>query len=217
MKKVLILVEGQTEETFVKQVLAPYLNGFDIFIIPIIIVTKRVKIGADFKGGVPEYPKVRNEILRLLSDRSANTITTMFDYYGLPSGYPGKDSISDQNPFDKVRIIENAIKNDIQNPKFLPYLSLHEFESLLFSSPSLIAKTLTYPSSETILNNIKSSFNSPEEINDNTETAPSKRLKKIFKNYQKVLHGSLISTRTGLQIIRNECKHFNDWLTKIET
>ncbi len=57
MKKVLILVEGQTEETFVKQVLSPYLNRFDIFIIPTIIVTKRVKIGADFKGGVPEYPK----------------------------------------------------------------------------------------------------------------------------------------------------------------
>ena len=79
MKKVLILVEGQTEETFVKQVLAPYLNRFDIFIIPTIIVTKRVKRGADFKGGVPEYPKVRNEILRLLSGSSATIITNLIE------------------------------------------------------------------------------------------------------------------------------------------
>ena len=48
MKRVFIIVEGQTEEEFVKTVLSPYLSSKQILsVTPIIIHTK----GKEFKGG----------------------------------------------------------------------------------------------------------------------------------------------------------------------
>ena len=90
MAKVLILVEGQTEETFVKQTLGPYLSSLGVFVVPTIIATKRIKSGPSFKGGMPSYPKVRREILRLLGDSSAALVTTMIDFYGLRTSFPGR-------------------------------------------------------------------------------------------------------------------------------
>ena len=51
MKKVLVLVEGQTEEVFVKNVLGPYLWERHIFCIPKIAVTKLVKSGLILRAG----------------------------------------------------------------------------------------------------------------------------------------------------------------------
>jgi hypothetical protein len=48
MRKVLILVEGQTEERFVKDVLQPYLWDIGVHPEPKIATTKRVKLGGHF-------------------------------------------------------------------------------------------------------------------------------------------------------------------------
>jgi len=66
------------------------------------------------------------------------------------------------------------------------------------------------------LERIKRSFANPEEINDNPETAPSKRILKIFSGYQKVLHGPTIAKRIGIENIRTECPHFHEWLDWLE-
>lgn len=89
-RKAFILVEGQTEETFVKNVLSEFLPE-GLFLQPVIIAKKRVNSGGKFKGGVPRYPKVRNEIVRLLGDFSAVIVTTMLDYYALPPSFPGRE------------------------------------------------------------------------------------------------------------------------------
>lgn len=68
MKKILILAEGQTEETFVKNILAPHLWSKEIFCIPKLATTKRVKSGADFKGGIVSYEKLKRDIRHLLQD-----------------------------------------------------------------------------------------------------------------------------------------------------
>ena len=52
-KRVLILVEGQTEERFVKDVLGPAFWAKELFFHPTLLVTKRVKDGPNFKGGSP--------------------------------------------------------------------------------------------------------------------------------------------------------------------
>lgn len=93
MKKVLILVEGQSEETFVKRVLSPHLLNLEVLIVPTIISTKRVKSGPSFKGGIPSYAKVRKELKRLLGDSSAALVTTMVDFYGLPGSFPGRSAV----------------------------------------------------------------------------------------------------------------------------
>mgnify|MGYP003423242531 CR=1 FL=1 len=215
VKKVLVLVEGQTEEGFVKRVLQEHLLKYNVSLIPTIVSTKRVKFGPDFKGGIVSYQKVRRDILRLLNDSSAALVTTMFDLYGLPDDFPGRTGARGA-PQKKVRVIEDAFKNDIDNSRFLGYLSLHEFEGLLFSSPSIIAKTLNAQDREDEINRIRDSFSSPEEINDNPETAPSKRLLDIFPKYNKVFYGATIAHRIGINTMRSECHHFNEWITVLE-
>ena len=83
MTQVLVLVEGQTEETFVKRVLAPHLATRQIWITPIIVTTH----GAN-KGGLSRYSIVKKELCNLRRDPHI-WLTTMFDFYGLPRDFPG--------------------------------------------------------------------------------------------------------------------------------
>jgi hypothetical protein len=215
MKKVLVLVEGQTEEIFVKQVLGEWYISRDISLIPKIITTKRVKAGTDFKGGIVSYEKVRKEVLRLLGDSSAGLVTTMFDYYGLPDNFPGRN-IRAETPHERAAAVEDAFNRDIASGRFSSFIVLHEFEGLLFSSPRAIVQAMQGPEKEPALRRIRASFTTPEDIDDGLETAPSKRICKEFPQYEKILHGSIIAGRIGLEAIRHECPHFNEWLNRIE-
>ncbi|MDP2984827.1 MAG: DUF4276 family protein [Candidatus Latescibacter sp.] len=215
MKKVLILVEGQTEEAFVKRVLAIHLAPYDIVVNPIILTTKIVVNGPDFKGGSLSYRKVKKEAQRLLGDTSTHLVTTMLDFYGLKNDFPMRDN-STGNPLEKVSRVEAAFNQDIDNPRFYSYFSLHEYEGLLFSSPSDIARIFNEPVKESILRRIRNSFPTPEDINDNPETVPSKRICMEFPQYEKVFHGSVIAGRIGLETMRRECHHFHTWLNRIE-
>jgi len=103
MKKILVLAEGQTEEKFLKEVLNPYLNRHNIYIIPIIISTKRTKSGLKYKGGIVKFSQVKSEILKLLKDASASLVTTMIDYYGLNNSFPGVGRTNIPSNFNIVR------------------------------------------------------------------------------------------------------------------
>lgn len=217
MKKVLILVEGQTEETFVKRTLGPHLSSLDVFVVPTILKTKRFKSGASFKGGVPPYERVRKDIQRLLGDTSATLVTTMVDYYGLPKSFPGRSSVQGSTALQRVQYVEAALAADIAHERFLPYYSLHEFEALLFASTSAIAQAFAVPSMASKLNAIRAAFPSPEDINDDPVTSPSSRLESLFPRYSKPFFGSLIAGRIGLRQMRDECAHFNEWLSTLES
>jgi hypothetical protein len=220
MHKVLILVEGQTEERFVKQVLGPYLSEWGVLVVPTIVKTKRTTNSApDFKGGAVSYGKVKNDIQRLLKDSSAVAVTTMIDFYGLPSDFPGYGTMPTQTDcYARVVHLEHALAQDIAHPKFFPYLQLHEFEAMLFVAPAKIAGHFSEPHKLGGLLQIKAGFNNaPEEIDDGPETAPSKRLVKIFSRYQKTLHGPLITASIGLEEIQEQCKHFRGWLERLES
>ncbi|MDI6792974.1 MAG: DUF4276 family protein [bacterium] len=215
MKKVHILVEGPTEEAFVKGMLKPHLAPHNIWVNPVIVTTKRLKSGPNFKGGITSYERVRDDVRRLLGDTSASLVTTLIDYYGLPPEFPGQAHATG-TPHQKVALVETAFGANINHGKFRPYLSLHEFEALLFSSPPDIARTLNEPTKTTDLQRIRSAFSTPEDINDNPATAPSRRIIGHFPRYNKVLFGSLIARRIGLEHIRRECPHFNDWVSRLE-
>ena len=216
MSKVLILVEGQTEETFVREVLAPHLAGRGVYPIARLATTKRVKSGSDFKGGIVSYGKFRNDIIRLLGDTSAALVTTMVDFYGLPMDFPGRRSMPTSSCYDQVAYLEQEIHTDIGHPRFLPYLSLHEFEAMLFVGPAKIDGAFPGTNRRAELVAIKEQFRSPEEIDDDPRTAPSKRIEAIFPGYQKPLHGPLIILEIGIEQIRAECPHFGNWLVELE-
>jgi hypothetical protein len=141
----------------------------------------------------------------------------MIDYYGLPDDFPGQQHRPAGSCYQIIEHLEEAFRQDINHRKFLPYFSLHEFEALLFTSPEIIATNFPETDLRSELSKIRNAFGSPEEINDDPRTAPSKRLKTLYPQYRKVAQGLAIAEQVGLSLMRNECRHFNDWLTKLET
>ncbi len=212
-----IITEGQTEETYVRDILYEHLASYQIFSTPITLATAVRE--RTFRGGHGhKYGIIRKNILRSLNDRTA-IITTMIDFYGLPVDFPGMDQIEDiVDPYQKIQIIEREFMNDIDNSRFIPYIQLHEYEALLFSDIEVIDEILCLncPSQIRELRSIIHHFPNPETINNDPNTAPSKRLLSLYNPYQKVTDGVRIAKRIPLRTIKNKCRHFNDWITRLE-
>jgi hypothetical protein len=160
---------------------------------------------------------VRNDIRKLLLDTDAIAITSMYDYYKIPTDFPGYKSRPKGTCYNIVEYLEHEFYKEIGDSRFKPYLQIHEFEALLFVQPKKTADLFPGTNKLQELLRIKNEFSSPEEINDGETTAPSKRILKLFPNYEKPLYGAIAVIGTGLQNIRNECPHFNDWLTWLES
>ena len=99
----------------------------------------------------------------------------MIDYYGLPTDFPSLNhSLTDTDSI--IFYLEEAFENDIDSSKFKAFLVKHEFEGLLFSKPEEIAKKLIAKQKLKLLQKIRDDFASPEDINNDPNTAPSKRI-----------------------------------------
>jgi len=211
-KTILILVEGQTEERFVKDVLGPGLPGF--WFVPTIAVTKTVLAGPNQKGGVTSYAKFKRDLRRLLKNTD-KIITTMVDYYRLPDNFPGMADRPAGAPAEaRARHVERQMFFDLDQPKnFLPHLSLHEFEACLFASASVLPDTvIATPDQAAAFRKICGSVETPEALNERPGQSPSKRIARIFGQYNKAMHGATAAKRIGLENIRSACPHFDSWL-----
>jgi len=216
-RRVLVLVEGQTEERFVKDVLGPAFWQKEMFFFPTILVTKRVKSGSNFKGGVTSFAKFENDARRLLKSATGALVTTLLDYYGLPQEFPGMASRPEHGtPAARVRHVEAAIAGHFDEANFLPFLALHEFEAWLFSSTRELPGVMIEPQKQVELQAIRNSVETPEDINERWQFTPSRRIQAIFPAYRKALHGPMAAERIGLERIRAECPHLDDWLKKLE-
>lgn len=217
IRRALVLVEGQTEERFVKDVLRPALEQRNLYLTPTLLVTKRVKNGPNFKGGVTSFEKFKTDIQLLFHGAGDALVTTLLDYYGLPDDFPGMTTRPIGSPLQRVQHVENAVKAHFGDPKnFLPFFALHEFEAWLFASREELPKALGQPQKASEFAAIRDSVNTPEEINERSECAPSKRIVKLFPGYRKTVHGPLVAKRIGLKQIRSECDHFTWWLSQLE-
>jgi hypothetical protein len=210
-----VLVEGQTEETFVKKILVPEFWQRGLHFTPVILKTKRVPGRGHFRGGILPYSKVTADVRRLLNDRSAVCITTMLDLYGLPEDFPG--NVQGERGVNKALVLERAFGDDVGDPRFLPYLQVHEFEALLFSDPIKFGVAFP-PHVPNRVSAVAQDFASPEDINETPDGAPSKRIASIVgsSHYQKPFHGSLIASEISLGTIRSKCPHFDHWMTQLE-
>jgi acyl-CoA-binding protein len=224
------IVEGTTEEIFVRDVLKEPFAEKHIFVSARRVETSRKQLrNVDYykpgkqvriyRGGVQNFEKVRRDINRWLTEDKSAYLTTMFDLYALPNDFPRFDeAMRKSNPYEKVRVIEEGFRKEINNSNFIPYIQLHEFEGLLFSNIEVIDEVMRpYQDRSQLdkLRDIRSQFATPEDINDGAETAPSKRLLNLYNFYNKDVFGSRIAKRIGIDNISNECKHFNEWLVSL--
>jgi len=134
MTRINIVVEGHSEEEFVRRILGEYLAQIGIYVCARRVKTGR-KSGRDYRGGVTTYAKIKNDVLRWLAQDSTAYLSTFFDLYRLPNDFPEFKKAQKLlvEPLQRVNCLETAFENDISYEKFIPYIQLFEFEGLFFS------------------------------------------------------------------------------------
>jgi hypothetical protein len=226
MARLLIHVEGQTEESFVNEVLRNHLVAKGYHSVDARIVgNARLR---ERRGGIRPWPAVRKDIVKhLVADQNC-IATTMIDYYGLPQRGPGEwpgrgQSTGRGTVEEKARCVEDAMRDDLgaddrfYSKRFVPYVVMHEFEGLLFSDCGAFSRGIGRSDLEVSLRKIRDAFPTPEEIDDSPVTAPSKRVEALVPGYQKPFLGVLAVLEIGLSRIREECPHFHGWLKQLES
>jgi hypothetical protein len=207
MKRLVFVVEGNTEVNFVNNKIIPYLielgHKNPMTVQTIITNRKQHK-----KGGVINYEYFKNDINRVLAQGNV-IVTSLIDFYKLPNNFPNYSK--DSNYIDAI---EKAIVEDINNEFLIPYIQKYELESLMFSDSNAFKIVIDSPKQMDEINEIIESFVCPEDINSNPEKAPSKRLNKIF-NYDKISDSYLIFDSMKIEVIIDKCPRFNLWIKKI--
>lgn len=227
MARLLIHVEGETEETFVNEVLGPHLysRGYSR-------VSARLMGNArqrDRRGGIRSWSTVKQDILTHLKEDPQCLASIMVDYYALPQtgerAWPGRNAAGRRPFLQKAPTIHDALLAEVcdamgkgfTSRRFLPYVMMHEFEALLFSDCERFARGIGRPDLAPQFQQIRNTFETPEEIDDSPITAPSKRVQDLVPGYEKPLMGTLAVLEIGLEAIRAQCPHFRSWLERLET
>src|ERR1019366_1380571 len=132
------------------------------------------------------------DLLAQLKQDTAAYCTMMLDFYGLGSGFPGTPLPPNLPNIEKVSRIEQAVAEDIvasldaglrPDIRFVPYLQLHEYEGLLFSDPVAFASGISQPGLAQQFERIRRDFPTPEDINDDVNRSPSKRVLALYPSY----------------------------------
>ena len=214
-------VEGQTEESFVNELLRPHLvaHGYSAV---------RAGFIGGRHGGITSWTLARNDITKHLREDGNCVATTMVDYYRLPRAgaarWPGRAQASQLPHSEKAPAIEAELARsvhdqmgpDFRPSRFVPYVMMHEFEALLFSDCVRFASAIARPRLAAEFQQVRDGFSSPEEIDDTPLGAPSKRIETLVPGYQKPLMGTLAALEIGLPKMRTECPHFERWIACLE-
>jgi hypothetical protein len=211
-----ISAEGFSEERFVKDILCPHLIQFDIIVdVRKLLTNKKMKK----RGGIVSFAKFKNDVNQWIREQPQAYHSTFIDLYGLKNDFPNFKTSKGLEPYSRIKTIEAGISEEIGHPKFIPFVQLHEFESLLFADPEQTEEWLS------LYNNFEkgslrkisdNNGGNPELINEGIETAPSKRILSLCQNYNKVDDGILLLKEIGLVKLRSSCAHFNTWITCLE-
>jgi len=224
MARLLIHVEGQTEESFVNEVLRNHLVSKGYYSVEARIVGNARQ--RERRGGIRPWLSTRKDIVNHLLEDQNCIATTMVDYYGLPQAWPGRRRSSGlRGVEEKALCVESAVRDDLvaemrnrfSADRFVPFVVMHEFEGLLFSDCAAFSRGILRPDLESHLQEIRDGFPTPEEINDSPETAPSRRVEDLMPRYEKPLLGILAALEIGLSRIRAECPRFNAWISRLES
>jgi hypothetical protein len=217
--EVIVFTEGQTEEQFIKRVVAPSLRAQQIFLKPQTLNTSQ-----DAKGGAVTFDRLKFNARNTLRQKPDAILTTFLDLYGLDTSFPDFAEAK-QFPvvYARTTRLETALHREIvanigcRPERFIPHIQPYEFEGLLFSDVDTLV--LTEPSWKhqlPKLQAVRTAFDTPEHINDSYETKPSKRLENILDpKYKKTRHGPLAAEKITLSVMEQECVHFKSWMTNL--
>jgi hypothetical protein len=217
--RLLVLVEGDSEELFVQTILAPRLEIFGVYAHATGVVSKRLASGKKCTGG-NLWANVQSSLRPLLADSDA-WVTTMLDFYGLPADFPGvsRDAVTGGTARERVQTVEAALKETVGSGettrRFIPFIALHEFEAWYFAAPDKVADYFGRMDVSALMECAVQEAGGPENINHGKDTHPSKRLESYGMGFRKTSAVSVLKD-IGLDAIRASCPHFDCWLQRLE-
>ena len=203
MTRVAIVVEGQTERDFVNRVLAPNVWEREIYPFPFIIGRA---------GGNVSVERLASDMADYYWNH--DYVTCLVDFYG----FRGKGNLTIDDLEERINAeVGRRIRRTETQSRVFAYVQLHEFEGLLFSDVSAFDRAIITPAGcIEQLRTIRENFPTPEHINDNPDTAPSKRIANVIPRYRKSVNGPIIAEEIGLNAIRAECPRFDAWVERME-
>ncbi|MFA5517013.1 MAG: DUF4276 family protein [Desulfuromonadales bacterium] len=216
MVEVIVFAEGPTEEQFIKRVVAPVLRPAQIFVKPQMLYTSQ-----EAKGGAVSFGRLKFNARNTLRQKPEAVLSTFLDLYGLATDFPNFEEAKQiSDVYARVACLETALHAAIiehvgcRTDRFMPHIQPHEYEGLLFSD--VVALSTTEPAWGKCLRGlekVRALFATPEHINDNYETSPSRRLENLLEpKYKKTRHGPLAAERITLSAMERECVHFRVWM-----
>lgn len=223
MARLYLFVEGRTEQAFADTVLSPHLANYGVYMHPAVEVAHARRQGRVHRGGGRAYLPMRNDIDRFTKQEKARDVyfSTLIDLYAIAPDFPGLAQAERlrADPYKRVQALQESWAADFPDPRFIPFIALHEFETYLLVHPEEFELFYSdQPQKIAELRKLVDAFTSPELINDGPETAPSKRIIAQFPDYKnaKAAIGPSIAELIGLSRIRQRCSHFAGWLSRLE-
>ncbi len=219
MVEVIIFAEGQTEEAFIKQVVAPALRHLQVFVKPQMLNTSQTS-----KGGAVSFDRLKFNARNTLRQNSNAVLSTFLDLYALDAEFPAfEDAKRKSDVYTRVQCLELALQAAIVEhvgcrlERFIPHIQPYEYEGLLFSDVEALSSIEPAWSASLIsLRKVRASVETPEHINDGYETKPSKRLEDLLHpKYKKTSHGPRAAKHITLEVIERECLHFKVWMDSL--
>ena len=223
MINVYAVTDGKSEQAFAQQVVAVHLAAQGVFLEAALVG----KPGR--KGGGRSWASVRRDLVNFLKMSRYGRpvhVTTMFDYYGMPPGWPGRKKAASLPLVHKATTIKKAMAEDIRRcmgaefdaSRFVPYVQMHELEALILADPSRLADEFPERRAEAEALGQSIGNADPESVDDGQTTAPSKRIIAQIPEYKrrKATAAANVLKLIGLQSLRVKCAHFDDWISSLE-
>src|SRR5690606_37912882 len=121
MKRLIIVVEGDTEKEFVDKLLSPYLYGKGLQSVNCFKIKHT-------RGGLTKYQHLKTDLIKCIYESNV-LVSTLIDFYALPKDFPkNEESKKIVNKVDRLSFLERAIIEDLETekgkdfPHLVPYI-----------------------------------------------------------------------------------------------
>lgn len=216
MRRLIVVCEGHAERVFVDRLLSPSLKAAGFTEVSGVLIGEGVRPQG---GGGVAWDAVRFDVNAALAQDPQAIVTTFIDLYGTIAGFPEKTFKDDKHRF------EEFMREEIPEPRFVPYIQRYEFEALLFADHRAAGRALAGNNDSRRIN-LQNAFaqtldtfgGTPEEIHDDARTCPSGRIRELVPSFeeQKMRRAVNFCSHASLSAIRRACPGFDAWMVHLE-
>lgn len=133
-QEVVVFTEGQSEELFIKRIVAPSLHPLNIYLKPLLLPTSK-----NAKGGAVSFERLKFNARNVLLGNKNVVLTTFLDLYALASDFPSyHEAKRITDVYARLEMLEQALSQAIissmgcRPERFIAYIQPYELEGLFF-------------------------------------------------------------------------------------